>query len=149
MRKRTLTSRSLLADLMIPEGAHDQNEDWTIFFLNQTPANTIAPPLDSEAPTPSTKHRRTYSKMIQQEDHAKPQLLYVLNLVRTKKDDTVPRLVSVLASINLLTLHQRRSCQSPSGMLKTAVYSHLQANASSSIGGLLPIWLTFYSLTSL
>ncbi|TIA89440.1 hypothetical protein E3P99_02080 [Wallemia hederae] len=98
----TGTDEHLLADLMIPEGAHDQNEDWTIFFLNQTPANTIAPPLDSEAPTPSSKHRRTYSKMLLQEEHAKPQLLYVLNLVRTKKDDTVPRgaLVKALAIVS-------------------------------------------------
>ncbi|EIM21636.1 spindle pole body interacting protein [Wallemia mellicola CBS 633.66] len=95
----TGTDEHLLADLMIPEGAHDQNEDWTIFFLNQTPANTIAPPLDSEAPTPFIKHRRTYSKVLDQEVNPKPQLLYVLNLVRTKKDDTVPRgaLVKALA----------------------------------------------------
>ncbi|TIB35536.1 hypothetical protein E3P85_00395 [Wallemia ichthyophaga] len=94
-----LTLLSLLADLMIPEGAHDQHEDWTIFFLNQTPANTIAPPLDSEAPTPFARHRRTYSRLVPHQDHPKPQLLHVLNLVRTKKDDSVPRgaLVKALA----------------------------------------------------
>lgn len=78
---------------MIPEGAHDQNEDWTIFFLNQTPANTISPPLESEAPTPSNRHRRTYSRLILNDYQPNNQLLYVLNLVRTKKDDTVPRYI--------------------------------------------------------
>lgn len=144
-----LMSSSLLADLMIPEGAHDQNEDWTIFFLNQTPANTIAPPLDSEAPTPFIKHRRTYSKVLDQEVNPKPQLLYVLNLVRTKKDDTVPRLVYYTSEILFIIFPQRCSRQGSGYMFKTAVYSHLQTNSSPSTRRLLPIRFTFYSFTSL
>lgn len=70
----------LLANLMLPDGAEKQLEDWTIFFLNQTPFNTIAPVLALEKPSAN-------------EDVDKPELLYVLNLVRTKHDKTVRRCV--------------------------------------------------------
>ena len=70
----------LLAELMIPDGAHANEEDWTFFFLNQSPANTIAPvfsdaqSIDGNANEPGEQP-----------------LLYVLNLVRTKKDVAAPR----------------------------------------------------------
>jgi hypothetical protein len=54
---------SVLAELMLPDGAHLRTEDWTVFFLNQN---------------------------IQEASEKKP-LLYVLNLVRTKHDDQVRR----------------------------------------------------------
>lgn len=65
---------SILAELMLPDGAHMRSEDWTIFFLNQH----IPDPekIDAEAD--------------QDEAERKP-LLYVLNLVRTKHDPTVKR----------------------------------------------------------
>lgn len=68
---------------MLPDGAEKQLEDWTIFFLNQTPFNTIAPVLALEKPSANGHEER--------ED--KPELLYVLNLVRTKHDKTVRRYV--------------------------------------------------------
>lgn len=61
---------------MIPDGVHDQSEDWTIFFLNQTPGNTIASIF-----TPGDEDEESHEK----------DLLYVLNLVRTKHDKTVKR----------------------------------------------------------
>jgi hypothetical protein len=39
-----------LANLMLPDGAEKQLEDWTIFFLNQTPFNKIASVLALETP---------------------------------------------------------------------------------------------------
>lgn len=60
----------LLAELMLPDGAHSRSEDWTIFYLNQTEAVTCK---DKAGEGPQGK------------------LLYVLNLVRTKKDDKVRR----------------------------------------------------------
>lgn len=63
---------------MLPDGAEKHLEDWTIFFLNQTPFNTIAPVLALDLPDGAGK-----------ED--KSELLYVLNLVRTKHDKTVRR----------------------------------------------------------
>lgn len=68
---------------MLPDGAERQPEDWTIFFLNQTPFNTIAPAL---APEPDVAEQLGESP-----DEDKPELLYVLNLVRTKLDKTVRR----------------------------------------------------------
>jgi hypothetical protein len=69
---------------MIPDGAEKQLEDWTIFFLNQTPFNTIAPVLALETPEPNEGEP-------QKEDGTKSELLYVLNLVRTKHDKSVRR----------------------------------------------------------
>ena len=59
---------------MLPDGAERQPEDWTIFFLNQTPFNTIKPIVTDDT----------------EEDG---ELLYVLNLVRTKLYKTVRRYV--------------------------------------------------------
>lgn len=65
---------------MLPDGAERQPEDWTIFFLNQRPFNTIAPVLALD------------DKQADEEDEANaPELLYVLNLVRTKLDKSVRR----------------------------------------------------------
>ena len=82
------SNTSLLANLMLPDGAERQAEDWTIFFLNQTVSNTIAPVLALD--TPEIRASR-----IANED-GKPELMYVLNLVRTKLDKTVWRCVAVL-----------------------------------------------------
>ena len=79
----------LLAELMIPDGVHDQSEDWTIFFLNQTPFNTIAPVLALDTPGVRTSR-------IEEDEDGNPELLYVLNLVRTKLDKTVRRCVACL-----------------------------------------------------
>lgn len=68
----------LLANLMLPDGAEKHLEDWTIFFLNQTPFNTIAPVLALETPDSAGLEKKS-------------ELLYVLNLVRTKHDKTVRR----------------------------------------------------------
>jgi len=75
-----------MANLMLPDGAEKHLEDWTIFFLNQTPFNTIAPVLALE--TPEDGHGED-----EDEDgsESKPELLYVLNLVRTKQDKSLPR----------------------------------------------------------
>jgi hypothetical protein len=63
---------------MLPDGAEKHLEDWTIFFLNQTPFSTIAPVLALETPDSEEKENKS-------------ELLYVLNLVRTKHDKTVRR----------------------------------------------------------
>lgn len=75
------TDEGLLANLMLPDGAEKHLEDWTIFFLNQTPFNTIAPVLALE---PHESDGR-------QKDGSATELLYVLNLVRTKQDKSLPR----------------------------------------------------------
>lgn len=74
-----------MANLMLPDGAEKHLEDWTIFFLNQTPFNTIAPVLALEKPEDDPGEGG--------EDGPEPkqELLYVLNLVRTKQDKSLPR----------------------------------------------------------
>jgi hypothetical protein len=57
---------------MLPDGAHLFSEDWTIFYLNQTPALSVVPSANENP-------------------KEKGQILYVLSLMRTKKDDSVRR----------------------------------------------------------
>lgn len=75
---------------MLPDGAETQLDDWTIFFLNQTPFNTISPVLALD--TPEVKAVRLPGELNDDPDD-KPDLLCVLNLVRTKHDKTLSRYV--------------------------------------------------------
>ncbi|OAX42604.1 spindle pole body interacting protein [Rhizopogon vinicolor AM-OR11-026] len=89
------TDEGLLANLMLPDGAERHLEDWTIFFLNQTPFNTIAPVLALETELSDNQSSR--------EDGC-PELLYVLNLVRTKHDKSVRR-GAVVKAMAICTRH--------------------------------------------
>ncbi|EIN08406.1 mesa protein [Punctularia strigosozonata HHB-11173 SS5] len=95
------TDETLLANLMLPDGAEKQSEDWTIFFLNQTPFNTIAPVLALETPELNGRPPSTVSW---NGENGRPQLLYVLNLVRTKIDKTVRR-GAVVKAMAICTRH--------------------------------------------
>jgi hypothetical protein len=109
----------LLANLMLPDGAEKQLEDWTIFFLNQTPFNTISPVLALETPEPNWR-----------ESHGGSELLYVLNLVRTKHDKSVRRyvVVSYYCFSTLMPSNcQRCSCQSYGDLHATPLYSDIQS----------------------
>ncbi|KAJ6456380.1 stabilization of polarity axis-domain-containing protein [Mycena sanguinolenta] len=81
---------SVLAMSMLPDGAETQLDDWTIFFLNQTAFNTISPVLALDTPEVKTT-------TLMGEPADKPELLCVLNLVRTKKDPNRDRGAWVLA----------------------------------------------------
>ncbi|TFK44659.1 docking domain of Afi1 for Arf3 in vesicle trafficking-domain-containing protein [Crucibulum laeve] len=84
----------VLAMSMLPDGAETQLDDWTIFFLNQTSFNTISPVLALD--TPEVKSVGLPGEDdIRQSD--KPELLCVLNLVRTKHDKKLDRGAKVLA----------------------------------------------------
>jgi hypothetical protein len=104
---------------MLPDGAEKQLEDWTIFFLNQTSFNTIAPVLALESPA----------------EDGKPDMLYVLNLVRTKLDKAEKRLVAPLRTDarEALTLRTIQWCaREGHGDLHTAsVHPDLQGLSSS------------------
>ncbi|KAA1472050.1 spindle pole body interacting protein [Dentipellis sp. KUC8613] len=93
------TDEGLLANLMLPDGAEKQLEDWTVFFLNQTPFNTIAPVLALEE---STVNGHDQDESGRGTD--KPELLYVLNIVRTKHDKTVRR-GAVVKAMAICTRH--------------------------------------------
>ncbi|KAG5639106.1 hypothetical protein H0H81_006695 [Sphagnurus paluster] len=80
---------------MLPDGAETQLDDWTVFFLNQTPFNTISPVLALE--TPETKAVPLPGEQPDESTIDKPDLLCVLNLVRTKHDKKLDRGAKVLA----------------------------------------------------
>lgn len=83
--------RRVLAMSMLPDGADTQLDDWTIFFLNQTPFNTISPVLALD--TPEVKPASLPGDSDDGPRADKPELLCVLNLVRTKHDKTLDRYV--------------------------------------------------------
>lgn len=74
---------------MLPDGAETQLDDWTIFFLNQTPFNTISPVLALESP--GARSVSLPGEEGDENNSDKPELLCVLNLVRTKHDKTLDR----------------------------------------------------------
>ena len=80
---------SVLAMSMLPDGAETQLDDWTIFFLNQTPFNTISPVLALD--TPEVRAVGLPGEHDNNLGSNKPDLLCVLNLVRTKHDKTLDR----------------------------------------------------------
>jgi hypothetical protein len=77
---------------MLPDGAEAQLDDWTVFFLNQTPFNTISPVLALD--TPEAKSAPLPGDGVRNGNIGKAdktELLCVLNLVRTKHDKTWDR----------------------------------------------------------
>jgi hypothetical protein len=80
---------SVLAMSMLPDGAETQLDDWTIFFLNQTSFNTISPVLALDTPevTPVPLPGEDNDRL----NGHRPELLCVLNLVRTKHDKSLDR----------------------------------------------------------
>jgi hypothetical protein len=91
-------TNSLLAEHMLPDGAHDRSDDWTIFYLNQIPPLTTksGQPSNHDNGRGSSRANRGYDRY---GDDAGTNLLYVISLVRTKKVATVRRgaLVKALA----------------------------------------------------
>lgn len=78
---------------MLPDGAEAQLDDWTVFFLNQTHFNTISPVLALDTPESrlvSLPGEETTATRVN-----KPDLLCVLNLVRTKHDKSLNRYVNL------------------------------------------------------
>lgn len=93
---------------MLPDGAETQLDDWTIFFLNQTPFNTISPVLALD--TPEVKAVGLPGEPDNDPDD-KPDLLCVLNLVRTKHDKTLSRYVADNLSRRRISLALIRGAQ--------------------------------------
>jgi hypothetical protein len=88
--KLTWTGDSLLAEHMLPDGAHDRTDDWTVFYLNQIPALTVDPTLlNGVQPTVEEEGKARVGSEGSRSDGSG--LLYVVSLVRTKKVATVRR----------------------------------------------------------
>jgi hypothetical protein len=109
---------------MLPDGAEKQLEDWTIFFLNQTPFNAISPVLALEKPEPNGTDPN---------GEGGSELLYVLNLVRTKHDKAVRRCVANLhlhlgfLSFDSLRYTQRSRSEGNGDLHPASFYSDLQS----------------------
>lgn len=99
---------SMLAELMLPDQTHVRSQDWTIFFLHKDTGDED----EEEAGNEDQKRKKRKGKRKESnpgdmsqdyeesseestddEDHAGegPPLMYVLNLVNTKQDNTVRR----------------------------------------------------------
>lgn len=88
---------------MLPDGAHLRAEDWTIFYLNQVPSNTVVDLLNldssSDAGTDDGERLKRGPSLSQPvaggrakgKGKEKQDLLYVLNCVRMKEDKTLRR----------------------------------------------------------
>ncbi|WVW84697.1 hypothetical protein I302_106731 [Kwoniella bestiolae CBS 10118] len=102
----TGTDEHRLAELMLPDGAHLRAEDWTIFYLGQTPSSAVAPMLSHESSmrlstessatsTSNNDNRRTSVMPLDRATRGVAGsgggLLYVLNCVRMKEDKKMRR----------------------------------------------------------
>ncbi|CAG8460492.1 2611_t:CDS:10, partial [Funneliformis caledonium] len=93
----TGTDEHLLAELMLPDGAHLRTEDWTVFFLNQTIPDPDKISIDND--TNSGVHGRL------NDDNNETPLLYALNLVRTKHVKEARR-GAIVKAMAICTRHQ-------------------------------------------
>lgn len=100
---------SMLAELMLPDQTHVRSQDWTIFFLHKDTSGEDED--ESEAGKKKKKRKSRYRANeeaavmsegdpdeVSEEDSSDddeggegPPLMYVLNLVNTKQDNTVRR----------------------------------------------------------
>ncbi|KAE8212200.1 hypothetical protein CF327_g4122 [Tilletia walkeri] len=89
----------ILAELMLPDGAHARSEDWTIFFLKQTSPRahqkrvSVHANLNGDSAA-GTLANGSAAAATTEPDSSKPidtDIVYVLNLVRTKHDNSVRR----------------------------------------------------------
>jgi hypothetical protein len=84
---------------MLPDGAHLRAEDWTIFYLNQVPSNTVVDllALDNASDAGTDEGARLERARSLNSTHGKgkgkekQELLYVLNCVRMKEDKALRR----------------------------------------------------------
>lgn len=145
---------SMLAELMLPDQTHVRSQDWTIFFLHKDTSGD-----DEEETEGGKKKKKRKSKYRGNEEGADiqnenpdegsdgessddeeeggegPPLMYVLNLVNTKQDNTVRRYVYPYGDRRELglTRGQRCCCQSHGHLYKAFIPPHLQGKSSSGI----------------
>ncbi|EPQ26928.1 uncharacterized protein PFL1_05563 [Pseudozyma flocculosa PF-1] len=87
----------MLAELMLPDGAHARVEDWTVFFLkphqtmDASKAEQVGSAAGSRGPSMDSQHRNDSAKPRKDADWSSDGLTYVINLVRTKHDSSVRR----------------------------------------------------------
>lgn len=152
---------TMLAELMLPDQTHMRSQDWTIFFLHK---DTTAEEEAKEMRRERRRRRRRKElgetddeedgeELIRQsmeeeddddlgedtededeDDMEGPPLVYVLNLVYTKHDTSVKRLVlrlRIRIVLLLTAISQRSGRQSYGYLYQTFIFAYLQGIWSS------------------
>lgn len=153
---------SMLAELMLPDQTHVRSQDWTIFFLHK---DTSADGDDDDSVSGKKKKKRKGKRNDQEggegdgtpnedaeeaseddessEDEEEggegPPLMYVLNLVNTKQDNTAKRYVPQSESLNCfrlwwLTGLQWCGCEIHGDLYAAFIPSHIQGDSPSRPG---------------
>ena len=113
---------NMLAELMLPDQAHMRNEDWTIFFLHKDTSEDAeradrkikgkrrkdsdreTSEKEGEAGGPSDEEDSSPEAVVEDPEEVEggegPPLIYVLNLVNTKQDNTAKRSLLRIALID-------------------------------------------------
>lgn len=106
----------MLAELMLPDGAHTRDQDWTIFFLHKD----VESGGENEVLDPN----------------GQPPLIYVLNLVITKHDKEARRCVLSVAETlwSGADYAQRGECQGDGDLYSAFIPSYLQTDPSACAG---------------
>lgn len=138
---------NMLAELMLPDQTHVRSQDWTIFFLHKDAGAEEEEMAEKEARRAERLRRRQGKSdavargEVQEEDlsedesdsededddESEPPLMYVLNLVNTKKDNTVKRSVHITTFQNDADQLQRRCCKSYGYLHQTFLFAHIQS----------------------
>lgn len=117
---------NMLAELMLPDQTHVRTQDWTMFFLHKDAGVEEEEAAEKEARRQKRIERKAARDEAflngeeqeedsnsddteaedEEDDREGPPLMYVLNLVNTKQDNTVKRLDSALyiRTMNKLTV---------------------------------------------
>lgn len=112
---------NMLAELMLPDQTHMRSQDWTMFFLHKDAGAGEDEIAEREARRRERRERRVARELAVQEgrqveadpesdseddddDSETPPLMYVLNLVNTKKEATVKR-GAVVKAMAICTRH--------------------------------------------
>ncbi|PWN32171.1 spindle pole body interacting protein [Meira miltonrushii] len=92
----------MLAELMLPDGVHARSEDWTVFFLpdHDITGTSVGKSHAAKGSISSNGGQSTKSNKGKDREN----LYYVLNLVRTKHDNTVRR-GALVKAIAIVTRH--------------------------------------------
>jgi hypothetical protein len=143
---------NMLAELMLPDQTHVRTQDWTMFFLHKDAAVEEEETAEKQARREKRRERRAAKEnallngQAQEEDlysddsdtdtdtdtddedgREGPPLMYVLNLVNTKQDNTVKRLVvATLKRLGASANSVKRSCGKSNGnMYQTFISPYL------------------------
>lgn len=148
----------MLAELMLPDQAHVRSQDWTIFFLHKDPGQEedenarrrrrrrrrralargeVLEPSDDDSPDDGEWEADEYDDESSEDEPDinpdGPPLVYVLNLVNTKQDNTVKR-GAVVKAMAICTRHSFLHIYKP--LLLLALEQYFASPTVETLAGL-------------